>query len=135
MAKMNRKTKVDASIPNSSMADIAFLLLIFFMVSTVFVTERGIKVTLPEAEAAQKIPRTNAATIYMNSTGFISIDDFGVAMTQVAPIMSKKLSDNYALITAFRTDKRTEYSYMLDIMEELKVANCLRVSFETKLEQ
>jgi biopolymer transport protein ExbD len=60
MAKIERKTKVATEIPNASMSDIAFLLLIFFMVSTTFVKEKGLKVNLPQAEAIQKINRRNA---------------------------------------------------------------------------
>ena len=44
-----RKSTVGSVIPTASMADISFLLLVFFMVSTVFVRYRGIPVALPEA--------------------------------------------------------------------------------------
>ena len=55
--KFTRKSRVGAVVPTASMADIAFLLLVFFMVSTVFVRFRGIPVTLPEAEKIEKLER------------------------------------------------------------------------------
>ena len=133
MAIIERKTKIATEIPNASMSDIAFLLLIFFMVSTTFVKEKGLKVILPQAKAIQKINRRNAATIYVSQSGIISIDDFAVSTDQVRYIMMKKLSENPGIITSFRTDKNADYGLMVDIMNELKKAEALRVSFEAKV--
>ena len=44
----NKKTKVSDEVPTSSMADIAFLLLIFFLVTTVFPRDKGLPMVLPE---------------------------------------------------------------------------------------
>ncbi|MDP8287858.1 MAG: biopolymer transporter ExbD [Candidatus Electryonea clarkiae] len=132
MAKIVRKTKVASEIPNASMSDIAFLLLIFFMVSTTFVKEKGLKVNLPRAQAVQKINRRNAATIYISRSGLISIDDFATQVSQIQFVMQSKIADNPAMITSFRTDKDTEYGIMVDVMNELKRANALRISFEAR---
>jgi len=132
MAKIVRKTKVDSEIPNASMSDIAFLLLIFFMVSTTFVKEKGLKVDLPRAEAIQKINRRNAATIYVSRSGLISIDDFATQVDQIQFVMQNKIAENPSLITSFRTDRDTEYGIMVDVMNELKRANALRISFEAR---
>ncbi|HHI88241.1 MAG TPA: biopolymer transporter ExbD [Candidatus Cloacimonetes bacterium] len=132
MAKILRKTKVGSEIPNASMSDIAFLLLIFFMVSTTFVKEKGLKVNLPRAQTVQKINRRNATTIYISRSGLISIDDFATQVDQIQFVMQKKLVENPAMITSFRTDKDTEYGIMVDVMNELKRANALRISFEAR---
>lgn len=132
MAKILRKTKVGSEIPNASMSDIAFLLLIFFMVSTTFVKEKGLKVDLPRAQAIQKINRRNATTIYISRSGLISIDDFATQVDQIQFVMQNKLVENPAMITSFRTDKDTEYGIMVDVMNELKRANALRISFEAR---
>ena|SRR6056297_3941028 len=132
MANIERKTKVGTKIPNDSLADVAFLLLIFFMVSTTFVKEKGLNVQLPKAEAVQKINRQNAATIYVNRASVISIDDFAVNVGQIKPIMQNKLADNPSIVTCFRTDANADYGIMVDIMNELKKAEALRVSFEAK---
>ncbi len=132
MAKIERKTKIATEIPNASMSDIAFLLLIFFMVSTTFVKEKGLRVNLPRAVTFQKINRRNAATIYVAQSGIISVDDFAVETGQIKYIMQKKLAENPSIITCFRTDKDADYGLMVDIMNELKKAQALRVSFEVK---
>ncbi|MBC8383827.1 MAG: biopolymer transporter ExbD [Candidatus Cloacimonetes bacterium] len=132
MAKILRKTKVGSEIPNASMSDIAFLLLIFFMVSTTFVKEKGLKVDLPRAQSVQKINRRNATTIYVSRSGLISIDDFATQVDQIQFVMQSKIAENPAMITSFRTDRDTEYGIMVDVMNELKRANALRISFEAR---
>ena len=79
--QFNRKSKVGSVIPTASMADISFLLLVFFMVSTVFVRYRGVPVELPEAEKIEKLEsRRNVLQIWVNSEGTISMEDRNVPL-------------------------------------------------------
>lgn len=133
MAKIKKGVKVEGSIPTASMSDIAFLLLIFFIVSTVFVKERGLRVELPRAESIDKIPRAHAVTVYVDRNGTISIDDFIVDIPMVEGVMYRKMEQDYNMITCFRTDQNTQYGVMADIMNQMRRANALRVSFEAKL--
>ncbi len=133
MAKIKKSKKPETTIPTASMSDIAFLLLLFFMVSTVFVKEKGLRVTMPQAEEIQKIPRDQSATIYVDKFGTISIDDLVVSIPDVQWVMQKKLVENFNVIACFRTDKNTNYGIMSDILNQLREANALRVSFEAKL--
>ena len=135
MAKIEKKTKAESSIPNSSMSDIAFLLLLFFMVSTVFVRERGLKVAMPKAKMIQKIPRNHSATIYVDRNGTISIYDLVIDIPDVQWVMQKKLAEDFNVISCFRTDKDTNYGLLSDILYQLRLANTLRVSFEAKLKR
>jgi len=132
MARLKKIRKPDIGIPSSSLADMAFILLIFFVVSTTFVRERGLRVNIPRAESIDKIPRANAVTIYVDHAGNISIDDFFVDIPMIEGIMNRKLVENFNTITAFRTDTDTQYGVMADIMNQLRRANALRVSFEAR---
>lgn len=133
MAKVKKSVRPQAEIPTASMSDIAFLLLIFFIVSTVFVKERGLKVRLPRAESIDKIPRTHAVTVYVDRNGTISIDDFAVDIPLVESVMLKKINTDFNMIGCFRTDENTNYGVMADILNQMRKANALRVSFEAKL--
>ncbi len=141
MAKIKKSNKPVCQIPTSSMSDIAFLLLVFFMVSTVFVKERGLKyITMPKASKEilerGKIPRKHAATIYVDKNNLISIDDYPIQYAElykVATIMGNKRMADPNLITCFRADENTEYRTMHDIMQQLRQVEALRVSFEAKL--
>jgi len=132
MAKINKSKRPIPGVPDGSTSDIAFLLLIFFIVSTVFVKEKIIKVKMPKAESIDKIPRNHAVTIYVTQAGQISIDDYALQIPDVSTVMTKKLNIDYNVISCFRTDENTNYGLMADIMNQLRNANCLRVSFEAK---
>jgi biopolymer transport protein ExbD len=124
-----KKQGVRNSVPTSSMADIAFLLLIFFMATTIFKMEDGLEVTLPRAETAQKQQREKIMHIWIDQGGSISINDKIVQVPQIEDILKQMLSERPDLIVAFMADDRAPYRTVSDVMEELKDANAIRVSF------
>lgn len=130
---LRRKEGSGAKIPTASMADIAFLLIIFFMVTTIFKLEEGLPISLPRSEAGEKIPREKIAHIWVDAAGTVAIDDLVVGMNDIEPLVLAKLRENPALIIAFNTDSNAPYGVMNDAMEQLKRANALSVSFTTTL--
>jgi biopolymer transport protein ExbD len=135
MAKFTKKAKTSARVPTASMADIAFLLLIFFMVSTVLKLEEGLPISLPKAQAAQDIPRENVVHVWVDRTGKISINDMIVTVGSVEGIVAQRIRVNPGIIVAFYTDEGAPYGVMSDIMEQLKRASAVRVSFASKKEK
>ncbi|MFT5232737.1 MAG: biopolymer transport protein ExbD [Candidatus Krumholzibacteriia bacterium] len=129
-----RSTNKDTFIPTSSMGDIAFLLLIFFMVTTIFREETGLPVELPRAEAGEEVNRELVSNVYINRVGQISIDDRLVEVKHIADIMGTKISDNPQLIVAFKTDTYADYGTVSDVMEELKEVNAVRVFFNNDVD-
>jgi len=128
----NQKTK--ATVPTASMGDIVFLLLIFFMVTTVFKTEDGLEVDLPRAESGNEIKRDDIRNIYVDRFGRISVDDTLVTEQRAAQLMAQSVQTNPMTIVAFQGDVDTDYAVMDRIMEELKKVNAVRVSFNNKVE-
>ena len=127
--KFEKNQKIDSKPPTSSMADIAFLLLIFFMVTTIFKMEDGLPITLPRAETAQKQEREKIMHIWIDGGGRVSINDKIVKIVQVEDILVNILSERPDLIVAFNADDRAPYGVVSDVMDELKDANAIRVSF------
>ena len=111
------------------MADIAFLLLIFFMTTTIFKMEDGLPVTLPRVETSQKQKREMISRIWINRAGVISINDKLVAVENIEAIVTNMLQEKPNLIVGFNADDRCPYIVVSDVMEELKKANAVRVSF------
>jgi biopolymer transport protein ExbD len=124
-----KRQGVKASVPTASMADIAFLLLIFFMATTIFKMEDGLEVTLPRVETAQRQPREKIMHIWIDRGGNIAINDKIVKVSQIEDIMKGMLQERPDLIVAFNADDRAPYRAVSDVMEELKDANAIRVSF------
>jgi biopolymer transport protein ExbD len=129
-----RSSRKDPYIPTSSMGDIAFLLLIFFIVTVVFTDESGLVVTLPRADAGEEGLRDMISNVFINSAGMISIDDVIVTAPDVVSIMAQKMQENPFMIVAFKTDKHTPYGVVSDVMESLKEANAIKVFFNTDME-
>ena len=113
------------------MADIAFLLIVFFMVTTIFKLEQGLAITLPRSTAGDKIPREKVAHIWIDRQGTISIDDLVVTVPDIERLIVAKIRENHGLIISFNTDEQAPYRIVNESMERLKLANALRVSFTT----
>ena len=74
--KINRKTKLDSEIPTASMPDIIFMLLIFFMVTTVLREYSGLPISLPKAKRIEKLKsKRHTSHIWVSKEGLISIQD------------------------------------------------------------
>ena len=134
--KFARKSRIGATVPTASMADIAFLLLVFFMVSTVFVRYRGLKVELPDAEKIEKLEmRRHVTSIWVAGNGAINIDDKMVALNQVGPIIHAQLTANPRLIISIKGDGRADFGVISDVIQELRKVEALRVNFATDREK
>ncbi len=134
--QFNRKSKVGNVIPTASMADISFLLLVFFMVSTVFVRYRGVPVDLPEAEKIEKLEsRRNVLQIWVDSKGEINIEDQNIPLDVLGPFVHQRLTANPRMIISLRGDKESQFGVISDVMQELRKVEALRVNFSTKRER
>ncbi|CAN5778952.1 biopolymer transporter ExbD [soil metagenome] len=134
---LKRKSKAASEIPSSSLADMAFLLLIFFMVTTVFRKEQKQEVVFPEAEATKKLaePRKDIVNIYVTQEGSIFINDRNTAPEQVSGVIAPLYAENRGLVVMLRSDRDVPYSLIDQILKELQAAGSVRVAFYTNLEQ
>ena len=132
-----RKSGSDSEIPTASLADIAFLLLIFFMVTTVFRKEQRRNIEWTEAEATEKIDekRKNILHVWVTEGGEIYINDQLLQTDQVADIVRPIYAENRELVVAIRGDRDVPYSQINAITEQLQAAGAVRVTFATRLEQ
>ncbi len=130
--RFKAKSTLSSKIPTASIADIVFLLLIFFMTVTVFRLYVGLRVELPVAKATKKIEGRRAVSyVWIDRSHSICIDDVPVNMNELGLLVREKLADNRALIISLRIDKEVDYRYVAETLEKLKEANALRVNFGT----
>jgi len=133
MKRIGRKRMTQPDIPTASQGDIAFLLIIFFMVSTVFRGARGLKVSLPEAESTERIlKRRNVTSVWLDKTGKMTVNDDLVTTQSLVPIMAEKVIDNPDIVVTLQADKGVKYGYVTDALEALKEARALKVTFATE---
>ena len=133
-----KSSKASSEIPSSSMADIAFLLLIFFMVTTVFQRDRDRPIEWAEAESAQKIDekQKNILNIWMEREGGVYINDQPHTMEQATTVGAPLYAaSERALVISVRGDREVPYRYMDQLQTALVNAGVVRVVFATQLEQ
>ena len=134
----HRKSGVSDEIPSSSLADIAFLLLIFFMVTTVFRTSGEQQIDWTAAEAAERIEekRQNVLELWVLRDGTVFINDRRVAMQDVSGIVGQAYIDTQQrLVTSIRADRDVPYRFINQIQQELQESGAVRVNFATELER
>jgi biopolymer transport protein ExbD len=133
-----RKSGVSSEIPSSSLADIAFLLLIFFMVTTVFQADRDRPIQWPEAGAAEKIDekQKNILNIWLERSGAVYMNDQPFPMEDVSSYVAPLYAaSDRALVISIRSDRQTPYRFVDQLQKELVEGGVVRVVFATQLEQ
>lgn len=129
----SRKSKVKMEIPTASLPDIIFMLLIFFMVSTVLKTFEGLKVTLPAAEKIEKIEsETHVSYIWISRDNEVVIDDKFMTQTNlIRSLMYEKRVADPQILIAMKIDKNARMGKVIDVEQELRHADCLNVNYNT----
>ena len=126
MAK-NRRFK-GGNIPTSSMADIAFLLLIFFLVTTTIDMDKGLGMVLPAEGEEIEISKKNILNCLINSTGNVLLGGEGLEIRDLSKSIRQKLAENDKLIISVKAHKSTSYKDYIAVIDQLKRANATRIS-------
>lgn len=132
----NKKSKVSDEIPSASMADIAFLLLIFFLVTTVFPKDSGLAIVLPEESEIIEVSQKNILHIIIQPTGVVdlkrgeSTQVQHVRPTDIESIWRQGVAENPNLIAAVKTHPDASYKFMIDVLDALQLAGATRISLQ-----
>ena len=127
MGKIKRRFR-GGEIPTSSMADIAFLLLIFFLVTTTIDIDKGLGLVLPAEGETIEIKKKNILNCLINSSGMVLLGGEPVKLKDVSRIVKEKLRENDKLIISVKTHEKTRYKDYVAIIDQLKIANATRIS-------
>ncbi len=135
-SRFRKRKNISTEIPMGPMADISFLLIIFFMVTTTFVVYRGFPVNLPFAEKIDALKtRRNTVTIWVTPTGRIMVDEYNAELADVGKIVQSKLAENPRIVVMVKSDRNTPYKMISGVIKELQKASALRVSFIARAEK
>ena len=131
-----KKSKVSDKVPSSSMADIAFLLLIFFLVTTTFPKDKGLAIVLPEEGGEVEVSQRNILHIIIQPSGLVDIKRGESPQVQTTPangveaIWRQGVSENPNLIAAVKTHPQAPYKFMVDVLDALHTAGAERISLQ-----
>ena len=110
------------------MADIAFLLLIFFLVTTTIDMDKGLTLVLPAPGEEKEIPKENISNLLINAAGNVMLDEEFIPLTQISRTVRIKILKNKNLIISVKTDRETDYQVFVSVLDQLKMANATRIS-------
>jgi biopolymer transport protein ExbD len=136
MAILKKKARPGGEIPTSSMADIAFLLLVFFLTTTIFDEEKGLPIVLPEASEEVSVSQKNILHLVVRPDGIVEVKRGEspqvqqVRASEVGDIWRLEVGQNPNLIAAVKTAPNAPYRYMIDVLDQLQQAGAERISLQ-----
>ena len=130
--KLNRKNKQKSEISTASLPDIIFMLLIFFMVTTVMREYEGLDIMLPRAEKIEKL-ESKRHTVYVWATkeGLISVNDKIININDLSNVMFLKLSRDPKLTVSLRSDEDSRMELISEIHSQLRKAQALKLNYSS----
>jgi biopolymer transport protein ExbD len=132
--KIARRT-VPAEIPTASMADVAFLLIIFFLVASFYSVTRGIQFSLPRHEEAALTAEPEAAVlIEIAAAGGLTVDNRAMPLEQLAGYLQPKLERNPTKSVILQTALDAPYQAMTDVFDELRQVGVQNLVIPTSAE-
>jgi len=132
----SKKPRLIPKIPTSSMADVAFLLLVFFLVTTKFDVKEGLGLVLPPHTESGgqkvKIKQENLTKIKVNRRGDIAVNDEIVTPVELERIVNEKITENPKMVFVLEADRRAKYEMMVRALDRLLAAGAQTVSLSTR---
>ena len=115
-------------VNSSSMSDIAFLLLVFFLVTTTISLDKGISLILPAEGNEMEVNKNNIVNVLINDQGRVMFDDKPTAMKDIKRKSIDRINKNEKIIFSVLTTKRTKYKYYIEVLDQLKQAGATKIS-------
>jgi len=130
--KLNRKNKSKSEISTSSLPDIIFMLLIFFMVTTVMREFEGLDVVLPRAEKIEKLEsKRHTVHIWMTKEGLVSVNDKIVNISNLGDVMYTKLINDPRITVSLKSDDESRMELLTEIHTQLRKAQALKLNYSS----
>jgi biopolymer transport protein ExbD len=125
---LEKRRERTASIPTASMADIAFLLLTFFLVTTSLDLDKGLQLKIPPKGESKPIPKSRIASLFINETGEVMLDDNIIPISGIKERIKVRLAEQNDLIVSIKTDRKTKYQVYVSVLDQVQLANATMIS-------
>ncbi len=123
-----KRPRIAAAIPTSSMADIAFLLIVFFLLTTSMSQDKGLGLTLPPSGSSTRVPSRNITHVWINRLGQIAHDGEDVTLERLRAGIEAMTRENPDLIVSIKTAPDARYEFFVDVVDEIKNAGNDKIS-------
>lgn len=132
--RLKKKGDVSAEIPTASMADIAFLLIIFFMITAVYAVTKGPVFNMPEKEEGQTEAK-EATHIYIDAKGYLVVDNKPMNIEEIPNYLQPKLERNPNKPVIIDPHPDTNYEHMVEVFDLMKQMKVKNISIPTQAEK
>ena len=122
-----RKRKVD-EVNSSSMADIAFLLLVFFLVTTTISMDKGINIILPAEGSNKDVNTEDIINVVLAADGSIVFDEKLKKIHEIKSLVENEIRKNKNMIFSIKTSPRADYQDYVLLLDEFKKARAKKIS-------
>ena len=130
-----RRRELPVEIPTASMADVAFLLIIFFLVASFYSVTRGIQFSLPKHDEAALTAEPEAAVlIEIASDSSLLVDNRTMALADLTGYIGPKLQRNPTKAVILQTALEAPYQAMTDVFDELRQVGVRNLVIPTSTE-
>ena len=126
--RRNKRKLVRATIPTASMADVAFLLIVFFLITTSLTKDKGIGFTLPAPDAAIRIPRRNISNVRIDADGILYHDNEQITADRLANRIRIMTGENPDMYVSVTTDPDARYEWFIEATDEIMKSGNTRIS-------
>jgi len=128
-----RRTRLQVQVPLTSLIDIVFLLLIYFLLTTNFMVEEGIKIKLPQAKASA--PQTEEViTVYVDREGRTFLGTKEVSIAVLFDRLREMIGDQKNKLVVIRADRGVILNKAVKVMDVAKAAGAGRLCLATEKE-
>lgn len=127
MVRKVRTEEEDAQIDMTPMLDVVFIMLIFFIVTTVFVKEAGIEVNKPDADQASMRKNANIF-VAITDDGSVWLDKREVAVDSVRANIERLLTEQPTDYVIIQADVKAKHGTVVKVMDQIKAAGVDRIS-------
>jgi len=130
--EFDRKKKADAQLNISPLIDIVFLLLVFFILSSHFATEKGFNLKLPKAVHATS-QNTEKITIYIDQVNTVFIGDREIDLDLLDAELKKELAMNDEKMVVIKADEDVNIGFVVKVMDIARGANAEGLVISTRV--
>lgn len=124
----------DPTIDVTPMIDIVFQLVLFFMVSTTFVSAPGIEVELPKSSATAMVEDKLDINIWIAADGTVLVNDVPVTASSLANLLEKQAKKDESALVIIKADTGVSHGRVVLVMDQVKAAGLSRLAIATRTE-
>lgn len=128
--RSKRALTAQTDVQMTPLIDMVFILLIFFVVTTSFVSETGLDIQRPQSSAAEMLPRENIP-VAIGTDGRITVDGRRVGLLSIRSLLQKRLRIQPGLAVVLVADKAVSVDRVVRVMDEVRAAGISEVALAT----